>query len=39
MDGLNQVWTGPQWLPSAAEIRAPDGWLARVAQAPPAVSA
>jgi hypothetical protein len=23
------VWRGPEWLPSLAEIRAPERWLAR----------
>jgi coenzyme F420 biosynthesis associated uncharacterized protein len=30
MDGLNVVWSGPDALPDAAEIRAPEQWLARV---------
>jgi hypothetical protein len=24
-----RVWRGPEWLPSLAEIRAPERWLAR----------
>ena len=39
MDGFNRVWSGPEWLPDAVEIRDPDRWLARVATDPPAVSA
>jgi coenzyme F420 biosynthesis associated uncharacterized protein len=27
---LNRVWTGPEMLPSLDEIRAPDGWIARI---------
>ena len=27
---LNQVWTGPAWLPSLEEIREPSRWMARV---------
>ena len=27
---LNQVWTGPQWLPTLPEIREPERWIARV---------
>ena len=30
MDGFNQVWTGPEMLPSRAEISDPALWLARV---------
>ena len=29
MDGLNQIWSGPEMLPDAAEIRDPQLWLAR----------
>ena len=28
--GLNAVWQGPEFLPSAAEIADPDAWVARV---------
>jgi coenzyme F420 biosynthesis associated uncharacterized protein len=38
MSGLNTVWTAADRLPSGAEIREPQLWLARVG-APPAVSA
>ncbi len=27
--GLARVWRGPEWLPTMAEIRDPDAWLAR----------
>ncbi|HUF05905.1 MAG TPA: zinc-dependent metalloprotease [Candidatus Binatia bacterium] len=27
---LNRVWTGPEMLPSLAEIRAPEAWIARI---------
>lgn len=27
---LNQVWTGPAWLPTLAEIRAPELWIDRI---------
>ena len=27
---LDHVWRGPEWLPSLAEIRAPDDWIDRV---------
>jgi coenzyme F420 biosynthesis associated uncharacterized protein len=30
MAGLNRVWDAPELLPDAAEIRAPERWLARV---------
>ncbi len=30
MDGFNAVWTGPEHLPSRAEITDPDSWLRRV---------
>lgn len=39
MAGLNQVWTGPQFLPDADEIRNPPRWLARVHPQPPALPA
>jgi coenzyme F420 biosynthesis associated uncharacterized protein len=39
MKGLNQVWTGPQFLPDADEIRNPERWLARVHPQPPALPA
>jgi len=29
-DGFNQVWSGPETLPRAAEIADPDAWVARV---------
>jgi coenzyme F420 biosynthesis associated uncharacterized protein len=32
---LNRVWSGPQLLPSLDEIRAPEGWIARVEGAAP----
>jgi coenzyme F420 biosynthesis associated uncharacterized protein len=38
MTGLNTVWSGPDRLPTSAEIRDPARWLARVGS-PPAVSA
>jgi putative hydrolase len=28
--GLNRVWTGPDALPSVAELKDPAGWLARI---------
>jgi coenzyme F420 biosynthesis associated uncharacterized protein len=28
--GLARVWRGPEWLPTLAEIREPEAWLARV---------
>jgi coenzyme F420 biosynthesis associated uncharacterized protein len=31
MSGFNEVWTSPESLPSRAEIKAPDLWLARMA--------
>jgi coenzyme F420 biosynthesis associated uncharacterized protein len=31
MSGFNKVWTSPESLPSRAEIKAPDLWLARMA--------
>jgi coenzyme F420 biosynthesis associated uncharacterized protein len=37
MAGLNRVWSGPEMLPDAAEIRAPARWLERVAAAQPLV--
>jgi putative hydrolase len=27
---LNRVWTGPEMLPSLAEIRAPEAWIDRI---------
>ncbi|MCC7372137.1 MAG: zinc-dependent metalloprotease [Chloroflexi bacterium] len=27
---LNQAWQSPEWLPSEAEIRDPDSWIARM---------
>jgi coenzyme F420 biosynthesis associated uncharacterized protein len=30
IDGLNEVWRGPEALPSLAELQLPDDWLARV---------
>lgn len=27
---LNQVWTGPAWLPTLDEIRAPEAWISRI---------
>jgi coenzyme F420 biosynthesis associated uncharacterized protein len=38
MEGLNRVWSGPELLPDAAEIRDPQRWLARTGS-DPAVSA
>jgi len=31
---FNRVWSGPEWLPSLAEIRAPADWIARVGAVP-----
>jgi coenzyme F420 biosynthesis associated uncharacterized protein len=39
MTGLNRVWSGPEMLPTGAEIREPASWLARTAAQPPAVTA
>jgi coenzyme F420 biosynthesis associated uncharacterized protein len=39
MDGFNRVWTSPNTLPTHAEIRDPDAWVARVTGLPPAASA
>jgi len=40
MDGLNRVWSDPQLLPDAAEIRDPHLWIARTGPgAGPAVTA
>jgi coenzyme F420 biosynthesis associated uncharacterized protein len=33
MDGFNRVWTGPELLPTAAEIRDPQAWLTRTSTA------
>jgi coenzyme F420 biosynthesis associated uncharacterized protein len=33
---LDQAWRGPEWLPTLAEIRQPDVWMARVREAEPA---
>ncbi|MBV8692912.1 MAG: zinc-dependent metalloprotease [Actinobacteria bacterium] len=33
---LEQAWRGPEWLPTLAEIREPDVWMARVREAAPA---
>lgn len=30
IEGFNQVWAGPEQLPSKAEIHAPEAWVARV---------
>lgn len=30
MEEFNAIWTGPETLPSKAEIEAPDAWIARV---------
>ena len=30
VDGFNAVWTSPETLPTAAELRAPEAWVARV---------
>jgi uncharacterized protein (DUF2342 family) len=38
IDLFNRVWKGPEWLPSLAEIRNPEDWVARVG-APPAAPA
>jgi putative hydrolase len=29
--GFARVWRGPEWLPTLAEIRDPDAWIARAA--------
>jgi len=39
MSGFNRVWSGPEMLPTGAEIRDPAAWLARTASEPPAVTA
>lgn len=31
MDGFNRIWTGPETLPSKAEITDPDTWIKRTA--------
>jgi uncharacterized protein (DUF2342 family) len=36
MTGLNRIWTAPELLPDAAEIRNPAAWLARTGGAPAA---
>ena len=33
---LDNAWRGPEWLPTLAEIRQPDVWMARVREAEPA---
>jgi coenzyme F420 biosynthesis associated uncharacterized protein len=38
-DGFNRVWTSPETLPTAAEIRAPRTWVDRVVGLPPAITA
>jgi coenzyme F420 biosynthesis associated uncharacterized protein len=38
MDGLNRVWSGPELLPDAGEIRDPQRWLARVSDEPPTLA-
>jgi putative hydrolase len=35
---LSQVWQGPEWLPSWAEIRAPEQWVARARHDGPAAA-
>jgi putative hydrolase len=30
IDFLNQVWTGPEFLPTEQEIREPDRWVRRI---------
>jgi coenzyme F420 biosynthesis associated uncharacterized protein len=32
---LDRAWTGPEWLPSLEEIRAPGAWIERVGEADP----
>ena len=39
LDGLNRVWSGPELLPDAEEIRDPQRWLDRVALDPPRLPA
>jgi coenzyme F420 biosynthesis associated uncharacterized protein len=34
MTGFNRVWDSPETLPSHAEIKNPDAWIARVLSAP-----
>jgi uncharacterized protein (DUF2342 family) len=29
MDGFNTIWTGPDTLPTRAELGSPEKWLAR----------
>jgi coenzyme F420 biosynthesis associated uncharacterized protein len=36
---FERVWQGPEWLPSAAEIRQPSAWMDRVRPAAPAGAA
>jgi uncharacterized protein (DUF2342 family) len=33
---LNRVWSSPEALPSAAELRKPETWVARVGELPAA---
>ena len=33
IDGLNRVWTGPEQMPTMAELDDPAGWLERTAPA------
>ena len=33
IDGLNRVWTGPELMPTVAELDDPAGWLERTAPA------
>jgi uncharacterized protein (DUF2342 family) len=33
---LNRVWESPESLPSAAELRRPDAWVARIGELPAA---
>jgi uncharacterized protein (DUF2342 family) len=36
IEALNRVWESPQNLPSQAELKDPDAWLARVSALPAA---